>query len=237
MLLTKSIVDELVVWLRDQLGDRKAVIGISGGKDSTVVAALCVKAVGAESVIGVLMPNGEQADIEDSKKVCQLLGINAISVNINDIYAGFTTKVQLTDQAKINLAPRIRMTLLYAISQSHGGRVINTSNASEAYVGWATKWGDNVGDIAPILNFTKTEVVEIGKILGLPRELIEKAPADGLTGKSDEDNFGFTYEELDKFIREPFDLDPNKEKFIHMHQASNHKRDAIPSFRFPKYEV
>ena len=184
----------------------KAVIGISGGKDSSVVAALCVKALGKENVIGVLMPNGTQKDISDSKKLCEVLDIKSIEVNIFNAYNSISSalnenKIQMTKQAQLNLSPRIRMATLYSVAQSINGRVMNTTNACEAFVGYGTLWGDTVGDYAPIKYLTVDEVREIGYILGLPYDLVYKTPADGLTGKSDEEVLGVSYEDISRFYK------------------------------------
>lgn len=209
----EKVRDELVNWIKvwfDKNGPTsKAIIGISGGKDSTIVAGLCVRALGKDRVFGVLMPNGGQKDIGDSYRVCEALGIRNIVVNIKDAYDTLHDEVEnalgtyeLSEQTNINLAPRLRMTTLYAVSQTIGGRVVNTSNLSEKMTGYFTRWGDECGDLKPLINLTKSEVVEIGKTLTeIPIDLIVKAPSDGLTGKTDEDKIGFTYENLDKFIR------------------------------------
>ena len=237
------------------------VIGCSGGKDSTVVAKLLVDAIGADKVLGVLMPNGEQHDIKDSIKVCELLGINYHTVNIYGIYNSLLSAIhepqtsqtkmimypngtflpetdpadrvattnngfqfQISPKARTNISPRLRMTVLYAIAQSIGYRVCGTGNKSEHYIGWFTKWGDGACDFNPIAHLTCTEVVELGHYLGLPAELVDKTPADGLTGKSDEDNFGFTYKELDTFLTEPNVISThNSDEFIEMHKNSQHK--------------
>lgn len=205
--------DNLVQWIRDWFEENgptsKAVIGISGGKDSTIVAALCARALGTDRVLGVLMPNGTQTDIQDSYRVCEKLGIASIVVNIQDAYAGVYNSVlkalnypALSEQTTINIAPRLRMTTLYAVSQTVGGRVINTSNASECFVGYGTLYGDLAGSMYPLKNLTKSEIVEIGKTMTeIPIELVEKTPSDGLTGFTDENKFGFTYDELDSTIR------------------------------------
>ena len=208
----KKTRDNLVNWIKDWFDKNgktsKAVLGISGGADSTIVAGLCVR------VIGVLMPNGEQKDIEDSHRVCEALGIKNITVNIQNGYYGIAEEVAdkvvydlglgikgLSEQTKINLAPRLRMTTLYAVAQTVGGRVINTSNRSEAAIGYFTRWGDECGDVKPIVNLTKSEVVEIGKTMPeIPIDLIVKAPSDGLTGMSDEEKIGFSYDNLDKYL-------------------------------------
>ena len=223
--------NECVQWIRDWFAengkDCNAVIGISGGKDSSVVAALCAKALGKDRVVGVLMPDGKQADIEDSFKLVNHLNIKYTVINIEPMVEGFyqslednnimdsdnepPLNIKVTPQAIINLPPRIRMATLYAVSQSVNGRVVGTDNASEAYIGYSTRWGDNVADLMPILNFTSEEVVAIGDALGLPYELTHKTPSDGLCGKTDEDNFGFTYTTLNKYIRTGICEDPKQE--------------------------
>lgn len=212
--------DNLVNWIKDWFDrngkDKYAVIGISGGKDSTIVAGLCTRAIGKDRVIGVLMPNGTQKDIGDSLAVCNSLGIKYIIVNINDGYKGIAGEVRgsikekidietLSDQTLVNLAPRLRMTTLYAVSQTIGGRVVNTSNLSEFLTGYFTRWGDECGDLKPLINLTKNEVVAIGLTMPeIPRYLVEKTPADGLSEKTDEDKIGFSYDWLDRYIRAPY---------------------------------
>lgn len=210
--------DNLVAWIKDWFDKNgptsKAVIGISGGKDSTVVAALCARALGKDRVLGVMMPNGVQKDIDDSYDVVNALGIQHVIININDAYQGVADRVKfalydwnpkydkLSEQTLINLAPRLRMTTLYAVSQTVGGRVINTSNLSEFLTGYFTRWGDECGDMKPLINLTKNEVVAIGLTMPeIPRDLVEKAPSDGLTGKTDEDKIGFSYDALDTLLR------------------------------------
>ena len=207
----EKIKDEIIYWIQDFFNKNgkncKAVIGISGGTDSSVVASLCVEALGKDRVNGVLMPNGEQGDIAYAEMLVQHLQINSMVINIKEsvtaILSEMAHKIRLfpSVQSSVNLPPRIRMATLYAISQSVNGRVANTCNLSEDWVGYSTRYGDSVGDFSPLSNLTKTEVKEIGHALGLPRMLVEKTPSDGLTGKSDEDNLGFTYEVLDRYIR------------------------------------
>lgn len=280
-----------VEWIKktfDEIGpDCKAVVGISGGKDSTIVAALCVEALGIDSVVGVLMPCVDENELReklafnalsvfmssnnyvfrdtsedeisklkklnsaakaqlDGYEVCKLLGIHCYCVNIKNIvdsvirpFSYSEMRLKLSDQALINILPRVRMTVLYAISQSLYGRVANTSNLSEIFLGYSTRWGDSVGDFAPLANLTATEVKAIGHELaldfGLPEYLIEKTPDDGLTGKSDEDNFGFTYEELDKFIRTGLCPNDNvRNLIIDRHQKNLFKSKPIVSFDWYK---
>ena len=239
---------DCVQWIRDWFDKNgpgcNAIIGISGGKDSTVAASLCVEALGKDRVYGILMPNGVQYDIAYSQRVCKYLGIHSFECNIKKaydaiceeiswaIYAMSNLKVlKPTDQTKINLPPRLRMSTLYAISQSLNGRVVCTDNASEAYIGYSTRWGDNVGDFSPLLNLTSEEVVAIGDALGLPYELTHKTPSDGLCGKTDEDNFGFTYEVLNKYIRTGVcDDEEIKAKIDAKHQKNLFKLQPIPAF-------
>lgn len=228
------------------------VLGISGGKDSTVVAKLLADSIGKENVLGVLMPNGKQVDIEDSYAVCKFLGINYTVVNIEDIFGeviqqiyvskiatveGNEENVPVTDKARTNIPPRIRMTILYAIAQSIGYRVAGTSNASELFIGWGTKWGDLASDINPISQLTCSKVISLGDYMGLPYDLIHKAPADGLTGKSDEENFGFTYKELDTLIekrrvlidtgRVQCAFTEQELKILKLHESAYHKDHVI----------
>lgn len=235
-----KIKNEIIQWIKDWFQengtDCNAVIGISGGKDSSVVAALCVEALGKDRVIGVLMPNGEQSDINDSINLVNHLDIPYTTVNIQDAYYDIVNNIDLpliSNQTKINLPPRIRMATLYAVSQSVNGRVACTDNLSESYIGYSTRWGDSVGDFSPIRDLTATEVKAIGYTLGLPKELVDKTPSDGLCDKTDEDNFGFTYDVLDKYIRtgqiENVDI---QKRIDAMHQRNIFKLKQIPKFNF-----
>jgi len=211
MFEVKRVKNELVEWVKEMMywsGGKTAVVGISGGKDSSVVAALCVEALGKDNVVGVLMPQGEQSDIQYSYDLVNHLGIKHYVINIGDTVKVETEKVEtamgceLSEQAKTNLPARIRMTTLYAVAQTvDAGRVINTSNLSEDWVGFATLYGDATGAFSPLGMLTTDEVIAMGRELGLPEHLIIKVPADGLTNKTDEDNFGFTYAVLNKYIR------------------------------------
>ena len=212
-----------------------AVLGISGGKDSSVVAALCVEALGKDRVIGVLMPNGEQPDIDKARLLVEHLGIKSYEVNIKDIYdsalKALPQDLELTNQARINLAPRIRMSVVYAVSQCLNGRVANTCNLSEDWVGYSTRYGDAAGDFSPCSGFTVQEVKEIGRMLGLPDELVDKVPSDGLCGKTDEDNLGFTYAVLDRYIRTGEIDDPKTKALIdRKHELNLFKLQMMPAY-------
>lgn len=240
----KIVKNEVVQWIRDWFDkngkDCNAVVGISGGKDSSVVAALCVEALGKDRVIGILMPNHIQDDIEYSHLLCEHLGIKNYTVDVgvaidellNNIHFR-AIDIEISDQTKTNLPARIRMTTLYAISQSMNGRVANTCNLSEDWVGYATRYGDAAGDFSPLSQLTVTEVKAIGRELGLPPELVDKTPTDGLCGKTDEDNLGFTYAELDAYIRDG--VEPSKEvkaKIDSMHEKNLFKLQPMPSFMY-----
>ena len=229
--------DDCVGWMRDFFEKNgpgcNAVVGISGGKDSSVTAALCAEALGKDRVIGVLMPNGEQSDIDMAKLLVDSLGIRSVVVNIRDAFDATVRNIQvgLSDQSMINLAPRLRMATLYAVSQSCNGRVANTCNLSEDWVGYSTRYGDSVGDFSPLSHLTVQEVKAVGRLLGLPCALVDKAPSDGLTGKTDEDNLGFTYSELDRYIREGIiDDAAKKERIDRLHAKNAFKLELMPSF-------
>lgn len=239
-------------WFENNGAGCNAIIGISGGKDSTVVAALCVEALGKDRVIGVLMPDGKQVDIQDSYDLVDTLGIRFVNINImnaidglyhgirdnNFLYKDDAIHLELSEQTKINLPPRIRMATLYAVSQSCNGRVANTCNLSEDYIGYSTRWGDSVGDFAPLAHFTSEEVVAIGDACGLPYELTHKTPSDGLCGKTDEDNFGFTYEVLNNYIRTGYCEDEAvKVKIDEMHKKNLFKLMPMPTFDYLAYQL
>ena len=239
----KKVTNDCVQWIKDFFEkngkDCMAVVGISGGKDSSVVAALCVEALGKDRVIGVLMPQGEQSDIEYSKMLVDFLDITRITCNIegavNEVLESFQGVVSPTPQTTTNLPARIRMATLYAISQSVNGRVANTCNLSEDWVGYATRYGDAAGDFSPLSQLTVSEVKAIGRELGLPSELVDKTPTDGLCGKTDEDNLGFTYDTLDRYIRTGEINDGDvKAKIDSMHEKNLFKLQLMPSF-YPNF--
>ena len=234
-----KVKDQCVEWIRQffEVNGKgcNAVIGISGGKDSSIVAALCVEALGADRVIGVLMPCGEQHDIDCAFELVNHLGIKHYVVNIKDAVEGVKSNIpaslELTSQTLSNLPARIRMTTLYAVSQSCNGRVANTCNLSEDWVGYSTRYGDAAGDFSPLSRLTVDEVKKIGHLLNLPASLVEKIPIDGLCGKTDEDNLGFTYSELDKYIRTgEIDNPKKKDRIDYLHKINKFKLELMPCF-------
>lgn len=227
--------ERILGWLRqrkEETGCKGVVLGISGGKDSTTVAML-LKAVWGENVLGILMPNGVQADIDDSFAIVRALNLDHRVININAAYEGLLGAISekdlaLSKQAKTNVPPRLRMATVYAIAQTLGYQVAGTGNASERFIGWFTKWGDGGCDFNPIAHLTCTEVVQLGRLLaremGLDEKFVVKTPADGLTGKTDEENFGFSYSLLDGYIRGARGVDIEKETQIErLHRFSRHK--------------
>ena len=221
----------------------KAVIGISGGKDSSVVAALCVRALGKERVVGVMMPDGVQADIQDSKDLIEFLGIEGMTINIGRATESLLGEILdkntiLTEQTSVNLPARMRMVALYGISQSCNGRVVGTANLSESYIGWNTRWDlSNCNDLNPIAGITATEVKAVGRVLGLPDRLVDKVPSDGLCGSTDEEKLGFKYEDLDSYLRTGccYSMDAKK-KIDAMHGKNAFKLRFADWFK-PEYTV
>lgn len=239
MFNAQKVKDDCVQWIRDFFEQNgpgcNAVLGISGGKDSSIAAALCVEALGADRVIGVLMPNGDQHDIDCSYKIVKHLGIKHYVVNIKDAFEGILKNIpeelKLTEQTVNNLPPRLRMSTVYAISQSCNGRVVNTCNLSEDWVGYSTRYGDAAGDFSPLSGLTVQEIKQIGYLLNVPRDLVDKIPIDGLCGKTDEENLGFTYAELDRYIRTGEIDDPVKKEIIdRKHKANLFKLQLMPAF-------
>lgn len=247
-ILTRNVVN----WTKSILEKNhqtKVVIGISGGKDSSVVAAICAKAIGPENVIGVMMPCGIQKDIADSQKLIDFLGIKSTTVNIgnafNDLCNVINLDVELSYDTMTNLPARLRMSTLYAVAQTIGGFVANTCNLSEDYApgGYATLFGDNAGSFAPIQDMTVSEVIEVGEDLGLPYNLLHKTPIDGLQPLSDEEKIakqtgieGWTYARFDKLIRgEKHDFTPEEVEILRKGaQAGKFKRDIV---QIPKFKT
>jgi NAD+ synthase len=234
--------NECVRWIREWFEKNgktsNAVIGISGGKDSSVSAALCVEALGKDRVIGVMMPNGVQSDIKDSEKIINHLDIKSYVINIKDACDALNAQIKEncevapSEQTMVNMPPRIRMTVLYAIAQSNNGRVANTCNLSEDIVGYATLYGDSCGSFSPLSKLTTEEIVAIGDCLGLPYDLVHKTPSDGLQSKTDEDNLGYTYNEINEIIRNGIKGD-NFDKIIKRYNENKFKTDII---RIPSFE-
>ena len=235
----QQLTQNVIQWIKDYFKDNddgKVICGISGGKDSTIVAALCVEALGADRVIGVLMPKGVQNDIEDSHKVCEYLGIKHHEVNMKWAYHGLINEIfpagaDIPDAVKTNLPARLRMCTLYTIAALYpNSRVVNTSNYSERYIGYSTKFGDGAGDFSPLGNLTVREVLAIGDDLGLPHELVHKTPSDGMSGKSDEEKIGFTYDELDEYLATGKGTEEVIAKIEKLHKINHHKLEGMPRF-------
>ena len=232
-----KVKNDCVAWIRDFFAENGpdccAVVGISGGKDSSVVAALCAEALGKDRVIGVLMPCGEQADIDMARLLVNHLGIRHFVVNIQDAVEGLKRGIpfELSVQSRTNLPPRIRMSTLYAVAQSFNGRVANTCNLSEDFVGYSTRYGDGAGDFSPCAHLTVQEVKAVGRELGLPDVLVDKVPIDGLCGKTDEENLGFPYAELDRYIRTgEIENQAHKERIDTLHKRNLFKLRLMPAF-------
>ena len=229
----------LLDWMREQMNacrGKTAVVGISGGKDSSVIAALCCKAYGRENVVGVLMPDGVQNDIDYSNGLVEHLGIRHYTINIHAAVRGVLDEmerlgIEPTRQTTVNLPSRIRMSTLYAIAQSvESGIVINTSNLSEDWVGYCTIYGDSAGAFSPIGMYTTDEVIAIGRVLGLPERFLVKPPSDGLTGLTDEDNLGFTYRAVNEYIREGVCDPAVRERIDALHRSSRFKFQTLPVY-------
>lgn len=239
---TEKCIQWIKSWREENGPGCNLVIGISGGVDSLVAATLCVEAVGADNVLGVIMPNFEQRDIKVAYDICQyVLGIDYLTINIgtafDDLVDQIDLAMELSNQTLVNLPARLRMATLYAVSQSHNGRVVNTCNLSEDWVGYSTRYGDAAGDFSPLAQFTKGEVKQIGYYLGLPSEYVEKTPSDGLCGKTDEENLGFTYEVLDRYIRTGVCDDQEiKRKIDRLHKKNEFKMKPMPYFEYKEEE-
>lgn len=242
----KEIIEWIQQYFEKKAPDCSAIIGISGGKDSSVAAALCAEAIGAERLIGVLMPNGKQEDILYARELTDYLNIPSMELNIGDTVeilgktleknfelCKISGQKALTKETSINLPARVRMTVLYAVAQMmpQGARVVNTSNRSEDFVGYATKYGDSAGDFSPLSGILVHEVKQLGKALGLPEKFVEKTPSDGLSGMSDEEKLGFTYDALDRYIVSGICKSHDiKKKIDGLHEKNLHKIKPMPGF-------
>lgn len=235
---TRATVEWIREWFEKNGPDCNAIIGISGGKDSSVAAALCVEALGKDRVIGVLMPNGEQSDIDMSVLLVDHLDIKHYIINIEKAFNGIIEEmenagIEVGKDTRINLPPRLRMSTLYAVGQSNNGRVINTCNMSEDWVGYSTRYGDSAGDMSPMCNFTTAEIRAIGTELGLPDVLVHKTPTDGLSGQTDEDKLGFTYAVLDHYIRTgEIEDQETKAKIDRLHERNLFKLRYMDTFEY-----
>ena len=234
---------QLIDWIKEYFAgqgeDTIAVLGMSGGKDSLIAAKLCADAIGPHRVLGVMMPNGVQTDIQDAIDTINYLGIKGMRINIGDMCQAQYDElerngIELTPLITTNVPARMRMVTLYSVAAANHGRVVCTSNESETYVGYSTKWGDGVGDFAPLKGLVVREILAIGDYLGLPERFLYKEPADGMTGKTDQDILGFTYEELDSYIRDkkvPEKVETLR-KIKERYYGCHHKRGHVPVFYY-----
>ena len=240
----EKVKNDIVKWIREWFENNgpgcNGVVAVSGGKDSSVVAALLVEALGKDRVIGVMLPRGVQPDIDMSYLLVKHLGIKSYEINVGETIDALEREMKnvmgedaVSTQAIVNLPPRVRMAATYAVSQSVNGRVANTCNLSEDWVGYATRYGDNAGDFSPLSRLTVQEVKAVGRVLGLPDVLVDKVPSDGLQAKTDEDNLGFTYAVLDRYIREGVIDDPETKKRIdHRHKINAFKLKYMDCFEY-----
>ena len=236
--------ENAIKWIKDyveKVGAKGLVIGNSGGKDSATVIAMTVKAIGKENVIAVSLPcHTIGDDFEDAKLVADTFGVKFLKVDLSKAYNEMEEEIEnsldekLSKEACINIKPRLRMTTLYGIAQSLGYLVIGTGNLCEAIVGYTTKWGDNSSDLNPIGNFTVDEVLEIGRILGVPNKILEKAPNDGLGGKTDEEKMGIKYSQIAEMIEKGETEEQAKEEIIKRYKSSKHKRELVPVYEFER---
>lgn len=238
---TDSLASKVMNWIRlwkNENFRRTVVIGVSGGKDSTICLKLCCEVFGAENVVPVLMPNGVQTDISDSIEICEIMGVTPIEVNIHETYLAELKALGLTEEdapygVKTNLPARLRMTVLYSLAACYEDAcVVNTCNRSEDYVGYSTKYGDSAGDFSPLAGLTVREVLALGDELRLPGRFVHKIPSDGMCGKTDEDNLGFTYETLDAYLLDGIKPeDAVLEKIERLHRMNEHKLKPIPFYK------
>lgn len=250
MLEVNKLIEEAnnaIKWIHDyveKVGAKGVVVGNSGGKDSATVIAMATKALGKERVVTVAMPcNSISADLEDAKLVADTFGVPFLKVDLSETYADMEDaintslcdlKTELNKESKVNIKPRLRMTTLYGIAQSLKYLVIGTGNLCEAMVGYTTKWGDSASDFNPIANFTVPEVLAIGKYLGVPDKIINKAPNDGLGGKTDEEKMGVSYIQIEEYIETGRTRPDAMLKIEKLNQSTKHKRMPIPTYSFER---
>lgn len=234
-------VNLIIDWIRNYVrisGANGVVIGNSGGKDSAIVIGLCAKALGKENVLAVSLPcNSILQDLEDANFVANTFGVKTLTIDLTKTYATLIDSIEnklsekIVTNSAINISPRLRMTTLYAIAMQYRYLVVGTGNACETFIGYTTKWGDNASDFNPIAEFTVSEVLEIGKILGVPNKIINKAPNDGLGLGSDEEKLGVTYKEVEEYIKTGKTANAKScLKIEKLHKQSEHKRNKIPVY-------
>lgn len=240
----KKEVEEITKWIKNYVEKSKTegvVIGNSGGKDCAVVIALAQKALGKEKVLTVAMPcNSIKKDLEDAKLLADTFGVQLLELDLTNTYQTLEKEIDKIikpkeewrqREAKVNAKPRLRMTTLYYIAQNLNYLVIGTGNKCEAVVGYTTKWGDSAHDFNPIGEFTVDEVLQIGKFLGVPDKIINKAPNDGLGGLTDEEELGVTYKQIAEYIETGKTEEKALQIIIKKEQVSLHKRKPIPVYK------
>ncbi len=249
-MLDKNILEKemynAIDWIKERVESVKAegvVIGNSGGKDSATVLAMAVKALGKDKVLAVSMPcHSNINDFEDAELVANTFGVKTIKIELTNSYNEFEKEIneklvknnmsELIDESKVNIKPRFRMTTLYSIAQTLGYMVIGTGNLCEIMVGYTTKWGDSGSDFNPIGNFTVNEVLEIGRMLGVPEKILRKAPSDGLGNLTDEQKMGITYNQIEEMIETGYTEKVAKDEIIRRYNNSKHKREVVPVYKF-----
>ena len=233
----KEDVEKRVAFIREQIdgpGLGGAVVGISGGIDSAVTAALCVRALGRDRVIGVWLP-AYSLDVHavDSQKLAEAIDLNLVTIDVGPAYDALVPVIEgvlpLDDKTKGNTKARLRMTTLYAIANQKGYLVADTCNLSEVHVGYMTKGGDGLADFNPVASLTKHEMRILASELGVPDSIITKPPsADLWEGQTDEQEMGFTYEDLDRYLITGETRPEAKERIDYLHRISEHKRNLMP---------
>ena len=233
-------IEGIIKWIKEYVQETKSkgvVVGNSGGKDSATVIALCVKALGKENVLAVEMPcYSTQEELEDGLLIARTYDVKNVVIDIKNMYENLketieNSGIRLNNDSKANTKPRLRMTTLYAIAQTYNYLVVGTGNLCEKFVGYTTKWGDNASDFNPIANFTVEEVLEIGKALGVPEKILNKAPNDGLGGGTDEEKLGVSYKEITEYIKTGTTNEEAIKKIEELHEKTNHKRNPIPTYK------